>query len=190
MSPLLARRSPLICSATFTGLTPGASYSYTITSTATVSGASTTYTTSAAQIAGGALAFVAPAAASAAGAPSPSYPVTWAVTADVGMTYDTSETVQYIAALGASVGGVHGVLMAGDITYADNVNSNQAYWDAWATLWQPVTGSALLLTCPGNHEGEQGYSSISNTDNSATYGYKSSSSHLLPFQARDRAGAD
>ena len=127
------------------------------------------------QIAGGAFTLVSPVAPSSATAPSPSYPLNWALLADPGQTLDSSQTAQYLAQYSASIGGVQATLLAGgacssletsglplprlsrlsssyslpaDFTYADNNADNQTYWDSWATMFQPVLGHSMCVFTP------------------------------------------
>ena len=168
--------SPLICHTYITGLAPAALYSYSITATVantnvantavpagsyampakTVNSTATTWS------------FTAPAAPSAAGAPSPSYPLAWALMADVGQTYNSSLTAQYVARYSNMVGGLDNILNVGDFTYGDDFGPTTTYynaapsasgsnvikWDSWAAMWQPVTGLATMVNAPGNHEME------------------------------------
>lgn len=72
--------SPLICTAVFTGLVPNSAYSFTISSSVSISGApATVYSTSGDVIRGGAFAFRS-AGLPSGGATSP-YPVSWVVMA-------------------------------------------------------------------------------------------------------------
>lgn len=104
---------------------------------------------------------------------------------DVGQTFNSSLTAQYIATYIAGTP-VQAVLNAGDLTYADNYDplnsfnanakgTNPMKWDSWATMWQPVLGQALHVGAAGNHEIEslpgQSYNSARYTDNSTSFGF-------------------
>ena len=57
--------------------------------------------------------------------------------------------------------------------------SNVMKWDMWASMWQPVTGSALLVNAVGNHEMESlngfNYNPSAWTDGPTTYGWAKAS---------------
>ena len=106
-------RSPLICHAYVTGLTYGKAYTYTISASVAVAGGVTTtygmpaFTTSPTA---SSFAFIAPAAPSTASAPSTNYPINWVLMADVGQTFNSSLTAQYVSTYNTMVGGLHGAL--------------------------------------------------------------------------------
>ena len=165
--------SPVICHALLSGLAAGTSYSFSVQAawTAQAGGAAVTFAPSPAY--GGALPFTfstPPAAGSRM-----AYPVRWGVMADVGQTYNSSLTAQYLRTYATQVGvsnagrtGLDIVLNVGDFSYADNYGpasvaapsywagvpggTNQQRWDTWMAMWQPVIGAASLVSVAGNHE--------------------------------------
>ena len=186
--------SPISCHFTLPSLTPATQYFYAVAATVTGSTspgtASGAYTTPASL---GTLSFRAPPLPSPqpAGAGS-AYPFVMGVMADVGVTYNSSLTAQYMARLGANTpGGLSMIVNVGDFTYGDDFGpsstfygsssggSNVMKWDMWASMWQPVTGSALLVNAVGNHEMESlngfNYNPSAWTDGPTTYGWAKAS---------------
>ena len=122
----LTYTSPYICHATVTGLTPATAYQFSISASATVSGTTTNYVMPAATISPTATTYsfntmIPP---SSAAGPSSGYPFNWAVMADVGQTYNSSLTAQYITVYDNNMlnnaGGLDMILNVADLTYADN----------------------------------------------------------------------
>ena len=90
--------------------------------------------------------------------------------ADVGQTYNSSLTAQYVTVYDNYVvsnsGGVDMILNVADLTYADNYGpgtpnlpnnagisgTNQQRWDTMFTMWQPVLGGISTVHAAGNHE--------------------------------------
>ena len=89
--------------------------------------------------------------------------------ADVGQTYNSSLTAQYITVYDnvvANSGGVDMIMNVADLTYADNYGpgtanlpnnagisgTNQQRWDTMFTMWQPVLGGISAVHAAGNHE--------------------------------------
>ena len=128
-------------------------------------------------------------APSGVGVPSTSiYPFTWVLMADVGQTYNSSMTAQYIQrydTINAGTGGVDVILNAADLTYSDNygptsnnlpnpgvAGTNQQRWDTWSTMWQGVLGTNLIMHAAGNHElDSQVGHALTYKDGPSTYGY-------------------
>ena len=116
--------SPYVCHAIVTGLPAGGYLNYWITANVTVGSAMpTTYITSATQMSGGYFtANLMPAPSGMGVAASSIYPFQWVLMADVGQTYNSSLTAQYIQRFDTIVGnnGVDAILNVADLTYADN----------------------------------------------------------------------
>ena len=133
--------SPLVCHATFVGLAVRTAYNFTVSSTVTSSGGAVAYTTSPAEIAGGSFSFISTAGPSTGSSVNPDYPLNWILVrgdklarlfvdaaarnsqvADIGQTYNSSLTEQYMGQWGASVGGVDVVINVGDFACASVAN--------------------------------------------------------------------
>ena len=164
--------SPVICHALLSSLAAGTTYTFSVQAvwTGQAGGAAVTFAPS---LAYGALPFTfntPPAAGSRT-----AYPVRWGVMADVGQTFNSSLTAQYLRTyatqLGVSSAGRSGldvVLNVGDFSYSDNYGpasvaapsywagvpggTNQNRWDTWMAMWQPVLGAASWVSAAGNHE--------------------------------------
>jgi acid phosphatase type 7 len=200
----LSYQSPVICHALVGGLTSGTSYTYSLTVSCNnpVSG-SKTYSVSPAY---GSMpfAFNTPPAAGSQTA----YPVRWGVIADVGQTYNSSLTAQYLKTYAASLGigapsgrtGLDVVLNVGDFTYSDNYGptsnaapsywinapggTNQQRWDSWMSMWQPVLGASTWVSAAGNHEIENGgIDGMRLTPNDMPSSYGVNASDNYPFQS-------
>ena len=212
-APGLTYTSPYICHVTLTGLTgiaPNPSqYAFTISATVTNTATNvvTTYTTPSATISSSATTYnfntMIPASI---GSASPGYPFNWALMADVGQTYNSSLTAQYITVYDnnvlASAGGLDLILNVADLTYADNYSpdsvelpqpagarpgTNQQRWDSMFAMWAPVFGGVSVVHAAGNHEiDNQPGIALSASDTSSTYGYTSLNSAgqpNIPFQS-------
>ena len=195
-----AYTSPLICHALVSGLAPATSYNFSLLASVVNGSAVTLYGTprnpgapplpygfNTAPLAGAAV-----------------YPLRWAVTADVGQTFNSSMTAQYMAQYADSLGGtsragVDVLLSVGDFSYADNYGPTdqlqtcwqtgapcgtmQQRWDSAFTMWQPVIGRSTAVHAAGNHELEiDGISAMRLTpnDTAATYGVDKGN---YPFQS-------
>ena len=92
--------SPYICHATIGALSTATVYSYTISATVQTASATTTYTTPASTVAPGvgAYTFKSMPTPSSTGTPSNGYPFNIVAMADVGQTYNSSLTAQYVNA--------------------------------------------------------------------------------------------
>ena len=200
----LTYTSPYICHATVTGLTPTTGYQFTIAASTTVGGTTTTYATPSATLSPTATTYsfntmIPP---STAAGPSTGYPFNWVLMADVGQTYNSSLTAQYIQVYDNTVlagqGNLDMILNVADLTYADNHGpqtpnlpntvlnaagsyvsgvggTNQQRWDSWFTMWQPVVGSTSIVHAAGNHELDlQTGITLSSVDGPSTYGYTTS----------------
>lgn len=119
--------SPLIHSVTLTGLTPGTTYGY--------------------RVAGDLRNFsftMPPDAGSAA------YPMTFALTADLGQTAASRKTAAFLrTSLEAAEPHAGVTLLAGDLSYADGYAPR---WDTWGTMMEPLASQVPLMTTGGNHE--------------------------------------
>ena len=208
-APGLTYTSPYICHVTLTGLNPTTAYAFTISATVTNTATSTTttYTTPAATISSSATTynFNTMIPASNIGGVS-GYPFNWALMADVGQTYNSSLTAQYITVYDNNVlsgnGGLDVILNVADLTYADNYSpdstevpqpagarpgTNQQRWDSMFAMWAPVFGGVSVVHAAGNHEiDNQPGIALSASDTSSTYGYTSLNSAgqpNIPFQS-------
>lgn len=172
-----AYTSPLVCHAVLSGLQLGQAYSYALTASITSAAGTTSYATPASWAADGQRLF-----GFATPPPPGTYPFDWVVMADVGQTYNSSLTAQYVGLYADSL--PHGtadlILNVGDLTYADNYGpasaaqtryqktgprgTNQQRWDSMFTMWQPVFGcvrrealsmrfSRLVQARPGSAHG-------------------------------------
>ncbi|KAJ7570190.1 hypothetical protein O6H91_01G109600 [Diphasiastrum complanatum] len=100
--------------------------------------------------------------------PSPiSYPDRIAVVGDLGLTYNSSSTMQHLLQNNPSL-----LLMVGDLSYADQYITNgtgsscfscafpdapiretyQPHWDEWGRFLEPVTSNLPMMVIEGNHE--------------------------------------
>ena len=154
----LTYTSPYICHATLSGLVPNAKYNFTISATVSSNGAAAVaYITPAATVASSGPAnyyFTTAPPPSASGSPSAGYPYNWVLMADVGQTYNSSLTAQYVTTYAkAKANGVGLILNVADLAYADNYcagsnnlpsasclgsGTNQQRWDSMFTMWQPA----------------------------------------------------
>ena len=167
--------SPLVCHALLSGLSPGTSYAYAISAAVTTGAAGTTTYGTPADSTRGALPFSVTTPPARRSPPAASaYPQRWVVMSDVGETYNSSLTAQYVGAFmdavtldgGPARAGLDLVLTAGDFSYADAYGvadaqrtcaqlggacsgTNQARTDAWFTMWQPVLGRAAAVHAAG-----------------------------------------
>ena len=209
-APGLTYTSPYICHVTLTGLAPTTSYAFTISAnvTNTVTNAATTYATPAATVSSSATAynFNTMIPASSNSGQSAGYPFNWVLMADVGQTYNSSLTAQYISvydnSVVASAGGLDLILNVADLTYADNYSpdsvelpqpagarpgTNQQRWDSMFAMWAPVFGGVSVVHAAGNHEiDNQPGIALSSNDTSSTYGYtnvNSAGQPNIPFQS-------
>ncbi|WIA11592.1 hypothetical protein OEZ85_011697 [Tetradesmus obliquus] len=138
--------SPLLHHVLLSGLTPGATYYYTLGVPVSL-------------------------AAGAAVGPGPkeysfkmpraSFPLRIGVMSDPGQTYNTSEMLQHLIASQPSL-----VMLGGDFTYADTwlkpdehipeevqgPYSYQPKWDTWGRLFEPLLSRVPLIHTNGNHE--------------------------------------
>ncbi|ETW03563.1 hypothetical protein, variant 1 [Aphanomyces invadans] len=71
--------------------------------------------------------------------------LTLAIVGDLGQTNYSEETLGYIQLNSA----VRAVLLAGDLSYADTV---QTRWDTWGSLVEPSTSCIPWMMAAGNHE--------------------------------------
>ena len=212
-----AYTSPLVCHATLEGLAPGTSYAYSLNATVVAAGNATAYGTPAAL--GAPLPFAVN-TAPARGAPPPpgAYPQRWVVMSDVGMTFNSSLTAQYIgaymdAATATQPGqrsGVDLVLNAGDFSYADSYGPGnpqrtcaqlggascggtaQQRTDGWFTMWQPVLSRAAAVHAAGNHELETdglAAARLGPDDGPATYGVRGGNAPFQSYATRTPSGA-
>ncbi|GAB9470304.1 hypothetical protein Gpo141_00007554, partial [Globisporangium polare] len=74
-------------------------------------------------------------------------PVTIGVVGDLGQTMYSKQTLRHLA----SRTDMSAIIHAGDLSYAD---SNQARWDSWGSLVQPVASTMPWMVSAGNHEEE------------------------------------
>jgi hypothetical protein len=194
--------SPIVCHAVWSDLDYATSYQYSISATVQLSGGAVTYNTpaNATSAAGSALplSFRTPPAPGA-----PQWPYNWVLSGDVGQTFNSSLTAQYINTYAASLGatGLHQILNVGDLTYSDNYGpasvdetgsgTNQNRWDSMATMWQPVFGKTLSMHLAGNHELEtSGISaSITSTSNSTSFGVSHANTPFQSYATRVPHGA-
>jgi len=72
-------------------------------------------------------------------------PFTFALIGDLGQTNFSEETVANLL----SDPDFQAVILAGDLSYADN---DQKRWDSWGNMMQPLTTKLPILYAPGNHE--------------------------------------
>lgn len=76
--------------------------------------------------------------------PPSQFPVTFAISGDLGQTGWTKSTLQHIQASGHDV-----FLLPGDLSYADD---NQPLWDSFGQLVEPLASSRPWMVTEGNHE--------------------------------------
>ncbi len=213
-APALAGRaytSPLVCHAVLADLAAGVSYNYTVV--ASVMNGSTTvaaYDTPTALL-GSALPFTFNTAPRANDGSA--YPLRWAVMSDVGETFNSSLTAQYIASYGNALQdsgngrtGLDFLLNVGDFSYADNYGPGdtlrtcasspcgtlQQKTDAWFTMWQPVLGRTAAVHAAGNHELEAGGVNamrLTPDDGAGTYGVDKGNYPFQSFSTRTPNGA-
>lgn len=124
--------SPYMCHATIGALATATTYSYSITATVQAAGAATatTFATPAATVAPGVggYTFKSMPSPSSAGAPSNGYPFNVVVMADVGQTYNSSLTAQYVNVYGSKVAnGLNLIMNIGDLVRLSLPLSRQSY---------------------------------------------------------------
>ncbi|KAF0683137.1 Aste57867_24825 [Aphanomyces stellatus] len=73
-------------------------------------------------------------------------PLTFGILGDMGQTKYSEETLGSIRSHEHSL---NAVLLAGDLSYADTVQSR---WDSWGTLVEPSTSTIPWMMAAGNHE--------------------------------------
>lgn len=119
--------------------------------------------------------------------PGGGFPMRMATIADIGQTYNTSASLDFLLAAKPDV-----LVLPGDLNYADNskdwnmyydwnqaaaiynsVNTFSPRWDSWGRLLSPIASRVPVITAPGNHEVEptpknaQTPSTINNFSNTA-----------------------
>ncbi|CAN1278703.1 Purple acid phosphatase 15 [Linum perenne] len=73
-----------------------------------------------------------------------SYPARVAVVGDLGLTWNSSSTIDHLTMNEPSI-----LLMVGDLTYA---KTYQPRWDAWGRFMEPLTSRIPMMVIEGNHE--------------------------------------
>lgn len=187
--------SPYVCHAVLSNLQPATTYFYNLTATVTgvpAAGPSAgTYAMPAATYSSAARVYklttvpVPSTGCPAAGSCASSYPVRMGLIADVGQTYNSSLTAQFLATY-LSASNAHMVLNVGDFTYGDehgmystfpdgDDGTNPWFWDSWSAMWQSALGQALWFNTAGNHEIEslkgQAYNNAKYTDGPTSYNF-------------------
>ncbi|KAK4481175.1 hypothetical protein RD792_012056 [Penstemon davidsonii] len=79
--------------------------------------------------------------------PPSQYPITFAVTGDLGQSEWTKSTLQHIAKSNYDI-----LLLPGDLSYADTY---QPLWDSFGHLVQPLASARPWMVTQGNHEIEK-----------------------------------
>eukprot|EP00900_Chrysochromulina_parva_P006771 jgi/Chrpa1/16095/Chrysochromulina_OHIO_Genome00022750-RA len=126
-NPAMIYTSPLICTATLSGLLAGRTYGYR------VAGHTRDYS------------FTMP--------PDPTsgegtYPFSVGLTADLGQTRASRANVELLRRRAETVG-VGVVLLAGDLSYADGWLPR---WDTYGRMMEPLAAAVPVMTTAGNHE--------------------------------------
>ncbi|KAL6075285.1 Purple acid phosphatase [Balamuthia mandrillaris] len=116
--------------------------------------------------------------------PPATAPTRVAMYGDMGTWY-SSDTIKRVAEL-IHKGSLDFVYHVGDMSYANDRISYwyQSVWDEWFGMMTPVMSRVPYMVCPGNHEQQSGFPTLSYSTKFNLYNYR----FRMPFQESNSTG--